>query len=176
MIKNKTEIKKVKLSDIKSQNDPYTFGKLYYFIHGRRMEKLEGSINNFGYSPRKFNSWITVTQWNKNLFGLRYKPFDKYYVWDGNHRMSVLNRLLPPDTEIEVKVKTTMGLTFMIILGITLILSIVGLWFVFTNWWAFLTLMILSIGINYTKAKNDENFFNVMGSYLKKIKNKLLKK
>ena len=175
-MQKETEIKKVKLSDIKTQNDPYDYGKFYYFIHGRRMKNLEESINKFGYSPKQFKSWITVTQWNKNLFGLKYKPFDKYYVWDGNHRMSILNKLYPPETEIEVKVKKSIGLTFMIILGIVIILSIVGLWFVFTNWWVLLVLMLLSVGINYTKAKSGENFFDVVGSYLKNIKNKFLKR
>ena len=175
MKESKVEIKKIKLSEINQRNHHYDM-KFYYFFHSKRMKKLEDSIREFGYSPKKFNSWITVGRWNKQLLGLQYRPFSGYTIRDGNHRISVLNKLYPPETEIEVKVINALGFNLILIMCIVAILSLVCLWVVFTNWWIFLLFFILSLGINYTKAKNNKDFFNLIFDNIKKIKNKLLKK
>ena len=159
MKKSKTEIRKVKLSDIKTY-------KFRYFEEGKK-KSLKSSIKKNGYDPKKYNDWITVIEWNKSFLGLNYIPFPKYSLWHGNHRMGTLRELFPSSKEIEVKVRK-----FPVIILYSFILFFFSMflfliWLVFTNVWVLVILGIISVIVNYNKAKGGKNLLEVFREKLK---------
>ena len=154
MKKSKSELRTVKLSDIRTYSIRH--------FESNKNKSLSESIKKKGYVPREFNDWIVVIEWDKSFLGLNYRPFPRLSLWHGNHRMGTLLRLFPKDTKIEVKVKKFPVLLLYTFIFVFLTLFIGGIWLVFTNWWLLILLGITSIGINYLKAKTGKDLIEVI--------------